>query len=613
MDAPSRRDGVSPEPAGLSLEWKIPLLMTVVLAMGMAAMLAITYTTLLRRAEVVVRDRLAHAAAEVAGSARARVDEDVVELSRVAADASVRRMLAVRPVRVEDRASAERLLGRIREPRDSVFTAELWDVRGRTAVHAGARLPAQGSGPRPSRAAASGPWISPMWVAGGRARYWVAVPVRHAGVQVGWAARLHRVSGAAGGTRRLRELTREDVSIYVRNADQSVWVAAPSQVVEEPVRTDSSLEGLTYQREGSGLNVAAEAEVAGTPWRLVLEVPLASVVSRPRRTVKLLAQLSVALVLGGALLSWWIGRQITRPVRALTVAAEKVALGTYPGVVDAGGDEIGRLAASFDLMARQVESARHALEQRADEAQRARETAEEANRSKTNFLSAMSHELRTPLNAIGGYAQLMEMGLHGPVTAEQREVLTRIVRSQAHLLALIEDLLGFAQLEAGRVRFAVEEVRLSETVAELEGLVETQAAARKVRLGFAATGPGIRAMADRDKVRQVALNLVVNAIKFTPEGGEVAVECMAEADRVRLQVRDTGIGIPTEQLERIFEPFVQGERAPDRAAEGVGLGLAISRELARGMGGEVTVASAPGAGSTFTLILPRANGERVPV
>jgi len=138
--------------------------------------------------------------------------------------------------------------------------------------------------------------------------------------------------------------------------------------------------------------------------------------------------------------------------------------------------------------------------------------------------------------------------------------------------------------------------------------VEPQAAARRVRVGFVSS-PQAVARADRDKVRQVALNLVVNAIKFTPEGGEVAVECQAESDRVSLSVRDTGIGIPSEHLERIFEPFVQGDRAPNRAAEGVGLGLAISRELARGMGGEVTVASAPGEGSVFTLTLPRADED----
>jgi signal transduction histidine kinase len=608
---PPHPHGVTTRPSGFSLEWKIPLLMTVVLALGLAVMLVITYTTVRGRSEGIVRDRLLHAAREIARTVGPSLQGRVAALAPIAADPAVVRALSVRPVAMEDRAEASRRLATLRNDRDTGFTAELWDARGRTTLSVGRavtgdRRPAVAPGSAPP-----GPYFGPMALANGRAHFWVAVPVMRGSERVGWVAWLRHAGGPADATRMLREFTREDVSMYLRNADHSVWIGAPSRPVAPPLGRDSAPAGLRVQRP-EGWQVSAEAPIEGTPWVIALEVPVSSIVRRPRRTIRLLAQLSVLLVMAGGLISWWIGRQVTRPVRALTLAAETVARGTYPGAVDAGGDEIGRLAASFDAMALQVEAARRALEQRADDAQRARDTAEEANRSKTKFLSAMSHELRTPLNAIGGYAQLMEMGLHGPVTQEQREVLARIGHSQAHLLALIEDLLGFAQLEAGRVRFAVEEVPLAETVAELEGLVEPQAAARRVRVGFAAGGPEVRARADRDKVRQVALNLVVNAIKFTPAGGEVAVECAADEERVRLQVSDTGIGIPPEQFEQIFEPFVQGERAPDRASEGVGLGLAISRELARGMGGEVTVASAPGRGSVFTLILPRAGSPEPP-
>src|SRR5215212_8003554 len=189
---------------------------------------------------------------------------------------------------------------------------------------------------------------------------------------------------------------------------------------------------------------AQEAPIAGTPWVAVLEASEESIMGpRVFRTIRLLAGLSAIVVVVGALLSWLVGRRLTRPLLELSAAAESVSRGTYDRAVAGGSDELGRLAASFDDMARQVAIARRELEQRASEADTARREAEEANRSKSEFLAMMSHELRTPLNAIGGYTQLMEMGIHGEMNEEQRRALGRISQNQAHLLALITDLLTF--------------------------------------------------------------------------------------------------------------------------------------------------------------------------
>jgi signal transduction histidine kinase len=217
----------------------------------------------------------------------------------------------------------------------------------------------------------------------------------------------------------------------------------------------------------------------------------------------------------------------------------------------------------------------------------------------------MSHELRTPLNAIGGYAELLALGIYGPLTAAQEDALARIARSQAHLLGLINDVLNFAKIDAGQVRYDVEELPADETLAPLEALVAPQVRAKSLALGYRPCDPALTLRADREKLRQIVLNLLGNAIKFTPEGGAVTLECDADADEVRVRVRDTGVGIAPDRLAHIFEPFVQGDRALNRPNDGVGLGLAISRDLARGMGGDLTVESAPGAGSTFTLRLPR--------
>jgi signal transduction histidine kinase len=266
------------------------------------------------------------------------------------------------------------------------------------------------------------------------------------------------------------------------------------------------------------------------------------------------------------------------------------------------------LAASFDAMARQVAAARRELEQRATEAETARREAEGANRSKSNFLAMMSHELRTPLNAIGGYTQLLQMGVHGPLTPDQERDLARIERSQAHLLALITDILDFARIDAGQVQFNVRDVLVDDVLASVEALATPLLRGRPLAFTCVRcpTPTPLAVRADRDKLCQVLLNLAGNAIKYTPDGGEVSVVVEAEDRVVHLRVRDTGPGIPTDQIDRIFEPFVQGERSLNRPDEGVGLGLAISRELVAGMGGTLSVASQLGRGSVFVVTVPRA-------
>jgi signal transduction histidine kinase len=216
----------------------------------------------------------------------------------------------------------------------------------------------------------------------------------------------------------------------------------------------------------------------------------------------------------------------------------------------------------------------------------------------------MSHELRTPLNAIAGYAELLEMGLRGPVTELQLEDLSKIRQSQRHLLGLINDIMNYARLETGHVSIRVEDVSVNETLAVLDALTEPQVAAKGIHYVRARCEPGLTVWADQDKTRQILINLVSNAIKFTDAGGTIRISCDATGDVVTFDVHDTGRGIPDEKLEVIFEPFVQVNRRFTRD-EGVGLGLAISRDLARMMGGDLTAESTLGVGSTFTLTLPR--------
>jgi PAS domain S-box-containing protein len=239
------------------------------------------------------------------------------------------------------------------------------------------------------------------------------------------------------------------------------------------------------------------------------------------------------------------------------------------------------------------------------ESERARTAAEAANRVKSEFLAIMSHELRTPLNAIGGYTDLIEMGLRGPVTPEQREDLHRIRMSQQHLLGLINEVLNYAKIERGTVEFDVTDVRVAGVLTAAELLVAPQAKAKGISLRVTECPPTLTVRTDAEKLRQVIVNLLSNAVKFTKHAGRVEVSCAADAEWVRVIVRDTGIGIPADKFDAIFDPFVQVRAELTRQYDGTGLGLAISRGLARAMGGDLTVESTPGVGSAFTAKLPR--------
>ena len=246
------------------------------------------------------------------------------------------------------------------------------------------------------------------------------------------------------------------------------------------------------------------------------------------------------------------------------------------------------------------------LELRTQEAEEARHRADEANRAKSEFLAAMSHELRTPLNAIGGYTDLITMGLSGPVSEQQAEQLGRIKRSQEHLLGIINDILNFSRIEAGQLNYDISSVKLYEVVDSVMHMIAPQAHAKGLDIDDSNCRPDIIALADRSKVEQIVINLVSNAVKFTTRGGRITLSCRHVDDhRVAVAVEDTGCGIPADQLDAIFEPFVQVGRSLTTTREGAGLGLAISRDLARAMGGDITVESTVDVGSAFTLILPR--------
>ena len=275
---------------------------------------------------------------------------------------------------------------------------------------------------------------------------------------------------------------------------------------------------------------------------------------------------------------------------------------------------------AVQVVLRDVSERKHAEAERVrlyEDARAAQVEAEAASRAKSQFLANMSHEIRTPVNAIVGYADLLEMGVAGPITDRQRAHLERIKSSSEHLTGLIDDVLDLAKVEAGRIAVEHETAQAGDAIREALDLIAPQAAARRIEVRNACAGGELKYVGDENRVRQILVNLLSNAVKFTGEGGRITVSCgtaeephegaepSTEGPWACIRVEDTGVGITPEQARRIFLPFEQGEMGHTRPYGGTGLGLAISRELARLMGGDITLQSEPNGGSAFTLWLPR--------
>jgi signal transduction histidine kinase len=288
-----------------------------------------------------------------------------------------------------------------------------------------------------------------------------------------------------------------------------------------------------------------------------------------------------------------------------------VARGRLLGAVTFVGTDGDRAHVAADIQLAEDLAVRGALAldsaQVYDLAVMLKQSAETANRAKTEFLGAMSHELRTPLNAIGGYLELLDMGLRGPVTEGQHADFARIKTNQQYLLVLITEILNFAHVGSGRMTYDVADLNACDALTRAVELIEPLIPQRGITWGGITCDSSIVMRGDPEKVTQILVNLFSNAIKFTSVGGRIATGCEIKGETVLLWLSDTGIGIPPEKLDSIFEPFVQLKDGLSDRGTGVGLGLAISRDLARAMSGDVTVESIEGKGARFTLSLPRAS------
>ena len=243
----------------------------------------------------------------------------------------------------------------------------------------------------------------------------------------------------------------------------------------------------------------------------------------------------------------------------------------------------------------------------------ARAEAEHVSRTKAAFLEMMTRELRTPLNAIGGYATLMLDGIPTPASDAHRNYLRRIIKAQQHLIGLIDAVLTHARLDSGRMSYRLENIRVGELIESIESASSAQRAEKQITFDCDGCESRLVLRGDRQKVVQILQNILSNAVKFTPKGGRITVRTGVPAPgRVLIGIRDTGIGMSVDEVATVFEPFVRFDDRLVGPEKGAGLGMPISRELARGMGGDLTVVSEPGAGTEFLLTLPMDVGDAPP-
>ena len=653
VSRPVRHPGTEPPRRGwTSLERQLPLLMTSVLAVVLLSALTLNYVALRRLAidRAAIRlasaaDRLGMVGGRNAEQFRTRLrsasTNPTLAAALSAAAASTSGAVTSRATRI---AAARATLDSLLPDSDSQGTIELWSVDGRRIAYAGQDLraaaidtpaaegrdmsvPLQGLD---ALAPSDSGQFGDLFYAGGSAYFWVVAPVSQSGTRLGHLARRHQVRDGEQGGETIRRLIGDDVSAFYRNPGGDVWIALTGDPAQPLTRGDPVGPAFHYHGADGSDMLAVEERLGSSPLMIVLAQPMPSVLAGPAETMRTLAVVSLVLLIIGASASWLLSRRITKPLSALTGAAATIASGDYDVRVEpSGAEELAHLGAGFNRMAEEISAARQELEMQTEEAQamaeelelsleelheaqaeaeRARNQAEAASRAKTDFLTIMSHELRTPLNAIGGYTELMEMELRGPITAEQRRDLARIRESQKHLLGLISAVLDLGRIEAGRLTYRMEPVALDVFLANVAALVEPQAAAKSLTLECSAPSPRTAVMADREKLRQILLNLLSNAIRHTAAGGRVIVSAKEQGTAVTITVQDTGEGIAPDALEHIFEPFVQLERSLTSTRDGLGLGLAISRDLARGMGGDLTATSQPGEGACFVLTLLGTDG-----
>jgi signal transduction histidine kinase len=608
-------------PFRISLARQLSLLTGAVITVSLLIVLAVAYEALTRSALSGASQTLIRSTRQLASLGETGIRQTRTRFATAARDPAIRRALAAANADFApltrssslDVEAARKALSELSSPTDSGLPIELWSANGRRIAYLGNDEPevlessTNGRNLGPPRVPRGGiNDVKPtdslqfgrLYASGGRVYFWLVQPVLDEANPIGYVAQQRRIAANPQADRSIRALAGDGISTFYRNADGSVWTTVTG-MPSSPSRREPN-DSARATRGSAEQLLIAETPIAGTPLLVTMESRIRDVLAPARATLRQLLFVGLVLLIAGMAAALLIGQRVAKPIVAIADGAEAIARGQFDTRVPSSGHaEIARLADSFNHMVNEVAVAQRALEQKSKDAHA-------ANRAKSDFLATMSHELRTPLNAIAGYTELLEMGLRGPLTDAQRRDLGRIRASGQHLLGLISGVLDLSRIERGQVTYVLAPVRIDPFLADLDALVSPQAAAKSLTLEYVPSEPDLTVIADREKLRQVVLNLLSNAIRFTPAGGKITLSATAARDsRVAVCVQDTGPGIPDSRREQVFEPFVQLDRSLTQPQEGLGLGLAISRDLARGMKGDLVLETTPTRGATFALTLPR--------
>lgn len=602
---------------GLSLEYKLPLLIIGLLVATLSAAILLGYREVRRAALENVRSRLALIADDLAGLLAPTVPIRMATMRQVGESAAIQAFLAD-PATANREAAVAALRG-LRTGAEMDARIVLLDAE---------RVPIleldRGSVPRPPLPITNLPaaGFGPFFVHRDSAHFWINLPIERDGVTVGHLAELRLVGGRPGGGDPLESLFGEDVDVLFGNsAGDGPWVTTTGSVAAPPEYAPF-LGPVQFVAEDGGTMFGHARAVDGTPWSIIVLTTGAIVYIRPYAFLRHSVLAGLVLCLIGAVAAWLLSRRITQPIKSLRRASEAIAEGDYSRRIDLpGSDELSVLAAAYNHMAARIQTSHAELTQQYETAQSLAKELDRASRAKSEFLATMSHEIRTPINAIVGYTDLLLLGIDGPVNQAQSNQLERVRVSGRHLVNLVDQVLDMARIESGRLRMDFQNAYTGTSVSTALTVLRPQAEEKGIAITQDCDESRTLAYhGDPQRVDQILVNLLSNAIKFTDREGTIDIECDAvggaAADTAnsgegwtRVTVRDDGVGIPEHQLDDIFEAFVQGDRGYTRKHGGAGLGLAISLRLARSMGGDITVTSEEGKGSSFTLWLPASDAR----
>jgi len=599
-------------PASLSLERKLPLLISVLLAALAVGLTAAGYHEVKQASEARGIERLQRLTSQLAELSANGTQQRFAAMRRVAGDSAVvGYLLGTQSDAAARRRAGAALRGLSISSTDTVIVAELRPTS--ETIRRATTPELAGDEDEPIEALIASlkdgqPAIGNIQFRNDSAYYWIAAAVTTPGRVLGHVLLRRTVSTSPGVERQIRDLAGNDqVSIYVASDNAGKWASLSGRAIMGPSLASNPADApnvARYERADGEKYVAVFAPVPQTPFRIISAMPYETLLDRPSAFLRRSVMVAIAMLVIGIVAAWVLSRRITRPLRDLTLAADAISAGNYAHRAPvARRDETGHLAEAFNTMAERVQRSHDDLERQIAESRMLAERLEDANRAKADFLATMSHELRTPLNAIGGYVDLIELGVRGPVTDDQRRDLGRVRFNQRHLLTVIGNILDFSRIDARKLLFDLADVHLDRVVHNVVTAMAPLLDEKSLRIQCVGCNAPVVAHADCARVEQILLNLLSNAMRFTPARGTITVALEAGDDDVSVTVADTGTGIPPDKLAAIFEPFVQVDSGLTRTVGGTGLGLTISRALARGMGGDLVADSDGASWARFTLTL----------